>query len=96
MSLKYAPGDRDKLFSAAYLQSESKLELLSIANYRTLLALDTNHATALNNLGVIARDLNLDGKKVELYKRAIDAGSTLAMANLASAQLNAGLWDDAD
>ncbi|MCH9004846.1 MAG: hypothetical protein IH838_06085, partial [Proteobacteria bacterium] len=95
-SIEHSPGDRDRLFSAAYLQSERDLTLLSIANYQTLIQIDPNHDTALNNLGVCAGELSLGGKKIALYGRALEHGSTLAMANLANAQINAGLWEDAE
>ena len=95
MSLESSPGDRDKLFQAAYRQSEAKLQHLSVSNYETLLDLDPNHALALNNLGVIAHEFKLSGKSIELYQKSADARSTLAMANLANKLIDSGFWKQA-
>lgn len=94
-AVEFDTANREKLFDAAYLQSDAGLDLLAIANYQVLISLDHKHGTAYNNLAVAAGEFELNGKQVSLYKRAIDEGNTLAMANLANLQMNAGLLDDA-
>ena len=93
--VEYSPGDKDKLFAAAYLQSERGLRLLSVANYQALLDIDRHNATAHNNLGVCAGALDLPGKKIEEFDRAIEGESTLAMANVANVKIDVGLFDEA-
>ncbi len=93
--VELSPGNREKLFDAAYAQSEVKLRLLSVSNYRTLLNLSHRHAAALNNLGVCAGEFELTGKQVSLYKRSMNEEYTLAMANLANSFINGGFWNEA-
>jgi tetratricopeptide (TPR) repeat protein len=93
--VQLSPGNREKLFDAAYLQSDVKLDLLSISNYGTLLGLDPKHAVALNNMGVAASLFKMKGKQISLYKRAMNRENTLAMANLANQYIDTGFWDDA-
>ena len=94
-AIEFEPANRERLFDAAYLQNEATLSVLALANYQTLIALDQKHAAALNNLAVTAGEFDLKGKQVVLYKQAIVEGNTLAMANLANLQINAGFWDEA-
>ena len=95
-SVEYSPGDRDRLFNAAYAQSNENMDLLSVKNYLTLLNLDPDHATALNNLAVAASELKLPGKQVELLDKSKNKGSTLAMSNLANIYIESGLYGDAE
>ncbi|RJP85116.1 MAG: hypothetical protein C4518_17310 [Desulfobacteraceae bacterium] len=76
------PDDHDLLFDAAYSQSEASLRPLSICNYSTLINLDRENSTALNNIGVCAAEQHLEIKAYNYYKQAMDLGSTLANANL--------------
>lgn len=94
-SVEYAPGNRERLFDAAYVQSNNNLNSLAIKNYSTLLNLDPLHSVALNNIGVSAGTLNIRGKQIEFFKRSRDCGSTLAMSNLANIYLENGLYDEA-
>ena len=94
-SVEYAPGNRERLFDAAYVQSNNDLNGLAIKNYSTLLNLDPQHSVALNNIGVSAGALNIRGKQIEFFKRSRDCGSTLAMSNLANIYLENGLYDEA-
>jgi len=89
------PDDKELLFDGAYAQSEADLEYLAINNYDTLITLDPDHNTALNNLGVAANNLEVPTKAIEFYKKSVDKGNTLAMANLAQLYLNNGFLEDA-
>lgn len=89
------PDDKDILFNGAYAQSQSELECLSAYNYDTLVAIDPDHSTALNNLGVAANNVEVPTKAVDYYKKSVDQGNTLAMANLAQLYLNNGFLEDA-
>jgi tetratricopeptide (TPR) repeat protein len=93
--VELAPADTDKLFEAAYAQSDGKLRISGMAHYDTLLALDWKNSTVLNNLAVTAHELKLPGKEVLFFERAAKEGNTLAMANLANAYARAGFWKDA-
>lgn len=95
-SLEFSHGDREKLFNAAYAQSNSNLNLLSIENYSTLINLDSKNSMALNNLGVCAGDMKALGKQINFYKLAAEQGNTLAMANLANLYIQAGFFDEAE
>jgi len=90
------PDDKDVLFDAAYSQANSELLFLAINNYDTLIRLDPENSTALNNLGVAVAKINLELKATEMYKRSVEKGNTLAMANLAQRYLNIGLVEEAD
>jgi tetratricopeptide (TPR) repeat protein len=95
-SLEFSHGDRDKLFNAAYTQSNSNLNLLAAENYSTLISLDPNNSMALNNLGVCAGDIKAPGKQVRFYKLAAEQGNSLAMANLANLYMQSGFFDEAE
>ncbi len=95
-SVEYSPGNRERLFDAAYAQSNDHLDFLAISNYSTLIDIDPNNATALNNLGVCAGTLNVNGKQVWYYKRSKAKGYTLAMANLANLYTDNGFLDEAE
>lgn len=89
------PDDKEILFNGAYAQSQSNLEYLSAYNYDTLVALDPDHSTALNNLGVAANNIEIPTRAVEFYNKSVGKGNTLAMANLAQLYLNNGFLEDA-
>lgn len=93
--VELSPGDCEKLFDAAYEQSNEKLKLLSVSNYLTLLALKPRHSTALNNLGVCLSEFKLKGKQISLFRQSMGEGSTLAMANLAGRFIDGGFWKEA-
>lgn len=94
-AVELCPADRDKLFEAAYAESDEDLRLLSILNYQTLLKLDPDHAIAINNLGVCAGRFELNGKQVSLFRQSSEKESTLAMANLAGDLIDKGYWREA-
>jgi len=95
-SLDFDPDNRDELFNSAHQANEEKINELSISNYVTLLRLDPNNSSALNNLGVCAQELNLKIKAVEKYKASSNLNQTLAMANQGYMLLDAGFIKEAE
>lgn len=95
-SLEFDPNNRDKLFNAAYQASEENIDEISISNYITLLRIDRDNSTALNNLGVRAQEAKLMIKAVEKYKESSGYDNTLAMANQGYQLLNAGFVEEAE
>ncbi|SFD26824.1 hypothetical protein SAMN05660831_01356 [Thiohalospira halophila DSM 15071] len=96
ISLASNEDNKELLFSAAYQQSESNIQILSFLNYQTLLRLDPNNSSALNNIAISEGDLGLPGKKYEKFVRAEEEGSTLATANIAQLMINVGMFDEAE
>ncbi|MCK5614521.1 hypothetical protein KAR91_72320 [Candidatus Pacearchaeota archaeon] len=94
-AIEFSPDDKSILFDGAYAQSHANLEYLAFNNYDTLVTLDPNHSTALNNLGVSAKSLEMATMATKLYKKSAEQGNTLAMANLAQLYLNTGFLEDA-
>jgi Flp pilus assembly protein TadD len=82
-------------FKLAYDYDESKFKGLSIYHYRSLLQLKAEHPIALNNLGVIYRQLELPIVATRAQKQAVELGETLPAANLGYAYLNEGFIDEA-
>lgn len=89
------PDDKELLFDGAYAQSEADLSYLAINNYDTLITLEPDHGTALNNIGVAANNIDIPTKAVGFYQESVSKGNTLAMANLAQLYLNNGFIEDA-
>jgi len=89
-AIQFSPQDTDVMFSAAYAQSQCELNYCSYINYDTLLRLRSDKDMAANNIGVQAAELAMPGRSVTYYKKAMDLGNTLAMANLAYLYMNAG------
>ena len=95
-SLEFDPNNRDELFNAAYQASEENVDEISISNYITLLRIDQDNSTALNNLGVRAQEAKLMIKAVEKYKKSSSYNNTLSMANQGYQLLNAGFVEEAE
>ncbi len=95
-SLELDPNNRDELFNAAYNASKEGVDDLSISNYITLLRIDENNSIALNNLGVQAKEADLQLKAVEKYKKASSYDNTLAMANQGFLLVNSGFLEEAE
>jgi tetratricopeptide (TPR) repeat protein len=95
-SLEFDPSNRDDLFSSAYAASQENVDEISLSNYQTLIAIDRDNATALNNLGVRAQESDLNIVAVENYKESSDLGNTLAMANQGYLLLGAGFVKEAE
>ena len=85
-ALNCKPTDLTLRFTLAYDYSMTKKDALSIYHYRAYLK-TTEDSSAMNNLGVSYERLKLLGKSVELFKRAVGKGSTLANANIASSYI---------
>ncbi|WDP93372.1 MAG: hypothetical protein HUN04_22355 [Desulfobacter sp.] len=95
-SLEYDANNRDELFNSAYSASEQEIEEISISNYLTLLRIDKDNSTALNNLGVRAQEAGLAIKAVENYKESSKLKNSLAMANEGYLLLDAGFTEEAE
>jgi tetratricopeptide (TPR) repeat protein len=95
-SLEYDPDNREELFNSAFIAGEENVEAISLSNYITLLQIDRNNAAALNNLGALAKEIGLEVKAVENYKKAANLNNTLAMSNLGYLFLNSGFTEEAE
>lgn len=95
-SLEYDPNDREELFNTAYSASDEGVDEISISNYIKLIRIDSDHSTALNNLGVRAQKAELKYKAVENYKKSSNLKNTLAMANQGYLLLDAGFTEEAE
>lgn len=95
-SIEYDANNRDELFNSAYSASEQDIDAISISNYLTLIRLDSDNSTALNNLGVHAQNAGLEIKAIEKYKAASNKNNTLAMANQGTLLLDAGFIEEAE
>ena len=94
--IEYHSDDDDEIFNAAYAQSNSNMDLLSLINYEIFCSLNSDNVGAINNLGVTFGELKLPGKKFSAFKEAADKGNTLSMANIANMYIKSGLYDEAD
>jgi tetratricopeptide (TPR) repeat protein len=95
-TLEYFPLEHDLRFSLAYHYGESGFEESSLFHYDILRARRPDGG-CLNNIGIAYRHLKMKNKAVQSYKEAIDKfQETLAMANLASIHIEAGLLDEAE
>ncbi len=90
------PTDSSILFQAAYAESDAGFDILAYSNYDTVLALSPNDNMALNNMAVQYAEFSLPVKSVELYKKAAEAGNTLAMSNLAYRMIDSGFISEAE
>lgn len=84
------PSDSSSRFTLAYLYSEQSLDVLARHHYLVLKETNQANATALNNLGVCNRNLNLQGMGFANFFEAGERGSALALANQAHAFLTIG------
>lgn len=89
------PEDKQLRLEAAFALSNVNFLHSAAINYDIILRQQPNHALAFNNIGVIARDLNLPIKSVEFYRDAAKDHETLAMANLAYLYIDKGFIDEA-
>lgn len=95
-SLEYDPNNRDELFNSAYAASNEDVDEISISNYVTLIGIDSDNSTALNNLGVRAQESDLKIIATDNYKKSASLKNTLAMANQGYLLLNAGFVSEAE
>jgi tetratricopeptide (TPR) repeat protein len=95
-SLEYGPSNRDELFNSAYAASNEDVDEISISNYVTLISIDSDNSTALNNLGVRAQEAGLKIIATDNYKKSASLKNTLAMANQGYLLLGAGFVSEAE
>lgn len=94
MALNYEPTNLSLRFRLAYDYDKIKKYALSAYHYKAYLK-TTEDSNVMNNLGVEYQNLNLLGKSVWSYKKAIDKGESLANANLAWRYIEKGFYDEA-
>jgi tetratricopeptide (TPR) repeat protein len=94
-ALREDPNDPKFRFDVAYKYGDKGASAFALAHYRRLLAANPTDDTYLNNAGVAAERLKLPIRAADYYGKAGDAGSTLAMSNLASKYLEAGFIEAA-
>jgi hypothetical protein len=89
------PTDTQKRFALAYKHSENENEDMALYHYLRIPG-PQRDPTTWNNIGVSFGQFALPVKGIKAFRRAADAGETLAMSNLGNKLLNAGFFDDAD
>jgi tetratricopeptide (TPR) repeat protein len=94
-AIEMAPESAARRFDAGYAYSQADREDLALIHYAGTLELNPDDTTARNNIGVAYENLDMPIKAVESYRRASDAGETLASANLGNRFLNAGFVKEA-
>jgi tetratricopeptide (TPR) repeat protein len=94
MALYYQPTDLALRFRLAYDYAQIKNHTLSAYHYKLHLK-SSQDSMAMNNLGVEYQELNLQGKAVTSYKKAVEGENTLANANLANLYIKEGFFDEA-
>lgn len=95
-SLEYDPNNREELFQSAYAASNEDVDEISLSNYITLIGIDGDNSTALNNLGVSAQEADLKIIATNNYKKSSGFKNTLAMANQGYLLLGAGFVSEAE
>jgi len=90
------PLDNNSRFDLAYKYSEINKNELSYYHYKFLCNHSDKNSSYLNNLGVSAANLQLDGKSVEVYRKAEEQNETLAMSNLAYKFIEQGFYKEAE
>ncbi|WP_220771184.1 lipopolysaccharide assembly protein LapB, partial [Shewanella sp. MBTL60-007] len=88
--------DSSLLFDSAYEAAENNINALSISNYESLLKVEPKHGSAINNLGVLAKQENMDIIAVDCYRKGSDFNITLSMANQGQMLLEAGFIQEAE
>ena len=96
VALESEPDNAARRFDAAFAYSQAGREDLALLHYHAALAADSDHRSAINNLGVAYERLGMGMKAVNEYKRAADLGESLGKANLGLSFLNAGFRAEAE
>lgn len=94
-SLEHKPTDHDLRFSLAYEYDEEGQNEMAVFHYSRMVA-SSRTPTDWNNLGVSLSKLNIHAPSIAAYRKAADAGSTLAVANIAFRFLDTGFVEDAE
>jgi hypothetical protein len=95
-SLEFDPANRDELFNSAYDASNEGVDDISIGNYLRLINIDGKNSTALNNLGVRAKEAGFKIIATDNYRKAAAHQNSLAMANQGYMLLAAGFDEEAE
>lgn len=88
------PDDNDARFSLAYKYAQLGNKELALLHYLKIPVRERS-AVAWNNLGVAYDALAMSSKSVDSYRKAEEAGETLAMSNLAYKLMGAGFLSEA-
>lgn len=94
-ALEQNPNDMSLLFDLAFLYSRIGRHELALSRYLAILKFNPSHKTALNNIGVEYSALGLPINCIASYKKAIEQGDTLPVANLALQFIKAGFIEEA-
>jgi tetratricopeptide (TPR) repeat protein len=92
--VELAPDDYDVRFSLGHAHSNFSNQPLALLHYSSIPESKRSGA-AWNNLGVACDAVDIPADAVLAYRKAEEAGETLAMSNLASKFLEAGFLDEA-
>lgn len=95
-ALESKPNIKNDYFNIAYSYSDINYNQLALLYYKNVLKIDPNDDGALNNSGVVYKELSLNSKSIEYYKKAYEKGSTLAAANVSYKYLENGFTADAE
>lgn len=99
-AIKYDPSNESLRFNLAYdkynkLKEKEKENVMVFYHYNELIKINPQHEAALNNLGVIAQELELPFTAVDYYRKSEELGDTLAMTNLANILIRDGFKAEA-
>ncbi len=94
-ALAHQPQNTKIRFQAARAYDLSNFDGLSLLHYGTLLRISPRDDAALNNIALQYESLGMPIKAVEMFRKSIDLGETLASANLARRYLDSGFVDEA-
>ena len=95
-ALEFLPNDPNLRFGAAFSYATISLHGISYLHYSRMLSFDPDNTSALNNIGVQCDELKMPLRSIAYYKRAFDAGYSLAAANLAFRYIGAGFREEAE
>lgn len=93
---QYEPENLGELFEAAHSAADSSVNELAILNYKLLTSRQPNNAGAWNNLGVEAKQVDLNIMSIQSYSKSSELGESLALSNKGYALLHAGFIDEAE
>lgn len=97
-AVELSPNNTDLLFETAYYYSETSQNLkdLGLMFYKKLLGFDSKFESALNNIGVAYKNLGLEIKSIEHYKKAFELKNSLAASNIAYQLIHLGFVKEAE
>ncbi len=97
-ALELSPNNTYLLFESAYSYSETEdgLKDLGFLLYKKLLGFNSKDQNALNNIGVAYKNLGLEIKSIEQYKKAFELNNSLAGSNIAYQLIHLGFVKEAE